>query len=504
MKETPKKYLPVLLVAVGVLLVLFRLIPGSLTLQQIIQRAASPLAGDGELVFSTAGYANLQRAALWLGLVSFALGVLSYLGWRSPRPALQRTTGWVLAGIAILSLLAAANILIARSDSVLYRVAVGSVGATPAPTETSIQPPTPTLDLAGPGRWTVYFENIGQPIAFVPYPGTEDGYLVAQKTGVIRMVEGGEVLESPFLNLQDRVLQDLATYEQGLLGLVFHPDFEENGWIFISYTDLLGHLVISRFQVFDDPRFGDPASEQKILGVFQPGPIHQGGTMMFGPDGYLYIGLGDGMVSEAPNPQAQSLDTPYGKIVRIDVDGAFPYAIPPDNPFAADYGLDEIYVYGLRNPWQFSFDPATGDLYISDVGQNDYEEINFVPAGHPGGINFGWSLREGHKPFAIDLGTAMPGQDLTDPIWVYEHERGNCAVVGGHVYHGEAFPEMQGAFIVGDFCSGIIWSLQRNPVGEWVGKTLFDTVMRITSFAVGHDGELYATDFSGKVWKWVP
>jgi len=238
----------------------------------------------------------------------------------------------------------------------------------------------------------------------------------------------------------------------------------------------------------------DPNSEVILLRVKQPYPNHNGGTMNFGPDGYLYMGLGDGGSGGDPQGNGQSLNTLLGKILRIDVNTGDPYAIPANNPYTGSGEVyQEIWAYGLRNPWRMSFDSATGDLYIGDVGQGDWEEIDFIPAGSRGGENFGWNYREGAHDFE---GGGPDG--MIDPIAEYSHGEGGCSVTGGHVYRG-SMPEWNGIYLYGDYCTGIVWGLIRS--GEtWQKQLLFDTDFNITSFGQDADGEIYLIDDGGAVY----
>jgi glucose/arabinose dehydrogenase len=235
----------------------------------------------------------------------------------------------------------------------------------------------------------------------------------------------------------------------------------------------------------------------RLLSVDQPFANHNGGVVAFGPDGYLYLGLGDGGSGGDPQGNAQSLDTLLGKILRLDVDAGDPYVIPPDNPFADVGGRPEIWAYGLRNPWRFSFDRLNGDLYIGDVGQNAWEEIDFLPAGHPGGANFGWDYREGAHPFE---GTPPAGLELIDPVVEYSLSGANCAVTGGYVYRGQNLPDFHGVYLYGDFCSGVVWGLLRLPDGSWQNAALFETGANITSFGQDEAGEIYLVDRQGSIY----
>jgi glucose/arabinose dehydrogenase len=359
--------------------------------------------------------------------------------------------------------------------------------ASPLPvTETSTGPttfPDPNLYV-----WQPLVNNLQRPVDLQP-----DGsgrLFVIEKVGRIRMIENDQLLEAPFLDISDRV--GSQGNEQGLLGLAFHPQSQENGRFFVNYTDINGDTVIARFQVSTDPNVADPNSEVQLLGIDQPFPNHNGGVLAFGPDGFLYAGMGDGGSQGDPNGNAQNTDALLGKILRIDVDSADPYTVPADNPFG-----NEVWTYGLRNPWRFSFDKATGDLYIGDVGQNQWEEIDFLPAGSPGGANFGWDHREG----AHDFEGGGP-EGMIDPVAEYSHPEGGCSVTGGYVYRG-SMPEWNGIYLYGDYCTGMIWGLI-NTEGGWQNQLLFDVDVTITSFGQDGAGELYLISDNGGIFRLAP
>jgi len=309
---------------------------------------------------------------------------------------------------------------------------------------------------------------------------------IIEKVGRIRVFQDGQLLDTPYLNVTDRV--GSGGNEQGLLGLAFHPDYEVNGLLFVNYTDTSGDTVISRFRVTGDPNVADHTGETVLLRVSQPFRNHNGGVLAFGPDGYLYAGLGDGGSAGDPQGNGQRLDTLLGKILRLDVDSAEPYAIPPDNPFG-----NEIWAYGLRNPWRMSFDSQTGDFYIGDVGQNQWEEIDYISAGTPGGMNFGWNYLEGTHPYE---GSPPQGAQLVPPVAEYSHGQG-CSVTGGYVYRG-AMPEWNGIYLYTDYCSGIVWGLIQSD-GGWQNQVLFSGVGRITSFGQDEGGEVYLILDSGQI-----
>jgi glucose/arabinose dehydrogenase len=318
-----------------------------------------------------------------------------------------------------------------------------------------------------------------------------DGRLfVVEQVGTIRVWQDGVVLPDPFLDLRDRV--GISANEQGLLGLAFHPDYASNGRFFVNYTDHNGDTVIARFLVSQEPNRADPTSETVLLEIDQPFPNHNGGGLAFGPDGFLYVGMGDGGSAGDPRGNGQSLDTLLGKMLRIDVDGGEPYATPPDNPFPT---RPEIWAYGLRNPWRFAFDSLTGDLYIGDVGQNRWEEVDFQPAGAPGGANYGWNLLEGTHSYE---GGGTEG--LTPPVAEYSHD-GSCSVTGGVVVRDPALPELMGVYLYADYCSGLVWGLVRDPAGAWQSALLFPTGLQISSFGEAANGEVYLAYHEGAVYR---
>lgn len=316
---------------------------------------------------------------------------------------------------------------------------------------------------------------------------------VVEKAGTIRIVTDGNVSPTPFLDI--RQLVGSTGSEQGLLSAAFHPDYATNGRFFVNYTDTNGDTVIARYSVSDDPDRADPNSARTILILDQPYANHNGGLLLFGPDGYLWVGTGDGGSAGDPHDNAQNPQVLLGKMLRLDVDAGDPYAIPPDNPFVGDPGVrDEIWTMGLRNPWRYSFDRATGDLYIADVGQNAYEEIDLQRANSRGGENYGWSMMEGFHCYPPRTGCNQRGLAL--PIAEYSHELG-CSVTGGYVYRGSAYPRLAGAYYFGDYCSGLIWALYQNEAGEWTKTRLLDTDLSISSFGEDGTGEVYLTDLRG-------
>ncbi len=325
---------------------------------------------------------------------------------------------------------------------------------------------------------------------------------IVEQPGRIRVLPPSGLLAETFLDLTERV--GSQGFEQGLLGLAFHPNYAETGFFYVNYTDLQGNTVIARFQVSEaDANRASPDSETVLLRVQQPYSNHNGGALAFGPDGYLYLGLGDGGSGGDPQNNAQSTETLLGKILRLDVDHGDPYSIPASNPFFVSGGRAEIWAMGLRNPWRFSFDRLTGDLYIGDVGQNQWEEIDYLSAeqileGETGrAFNFGWRLYEGDHPFS---GTAPQDLVLIPPVAEYSHQYG-CSVTGGVVYRGAELPAWQGIYLYGDFCTGLVWGLWRNPQGGWENQLLFENAGSISTFGEDERGEIYLADHNGLIFQ---
>ena len=330
----------------------------------------------------------------------------------------------------------------------------------------------------------------------IAHAGDGSGRLFfVEKGGRVMVWDGAQVLSTPFLDLTPKVS---AGGERGLLGLAFHPRFRVNGFFYVNYTDLNGDTVIARYRVSANPSLADPASEVMLLNIAQPFANHNGGPLAFGPDDFLYIALGDGGSGGDPLDHAQNLSTLLGKLLRIDVDTGSPFGIPPTNPLVGTPTVrGEIWAYGLRNPWRFSFDRLTGDLFIGDVGQNQREEISFQNASSPGGENYGWRLMEGSLCF--NPPTGCNDGTLTLPTIEYDHNAGDCSVTGGFRYRGSRFPALQGTYLYADFCTGRVWGARPDGTGTWVSTLLLDTDFNITTFGEDEEGELYLTDFAGGI-----
>ena len=333
-------------------------------------------------------------------------------------------------------------------------------------------------------------------------------FLTLQR-GRIVVVEDGRLLAAPFLDIQSLVS---CCGEQGLLGLAFHPRYGENGYFFVDYTNASGDTVIARYRVSpSNPNAADLSSGAVLLTIPQPFSNHNGGQLAFGPDGYLYIGMGDGGSANDPMCNGQREDTLLGKILRIDVDvnaGTPPfYGIPPDHPFAAPSGArDEIWAKGLRNPWRFSFDRSTGDLYVGDVGQGAREEVDFQPAESGGGQNYGWKVMEGTQcggggTSGCPSGTATCGSPgLTLPIVEYPHSGGDCSITGGYVYRGTVNSvRLRGVYLYGDYCTGKIWGATRTITGSWSTYLFSPRAAGLTTFGEDAAGEIYLATESGRL-----
>jgi len=342
-------------------------------------------------------------------------------------------------------------------------------------------------------------EGLTRPV-YLTHAGDGSGRLyIVEQPGRVRVLQDGQLLATPFLNITDRV--GSRANEQGLLSIAFSPDFPQSRRFFVNYTAKSGDTVVSGFIAGADGLTADAASEWEVLRIEQPYANHNGGQIKFGPDGMLYVGMGDGGSAGDPQNLAQNMRSLLGKMLRIDVSASSadqPYRVPADNPVLGADARPEIWASGLRNPWRFSFDRLTGDLFIADVGQNKVEEVNFQPA-RQGGQNYGWKFREGFERFAGDPGAIV----LTDPIHQYAHREGGCSVTGGYVYRGAALPGLVGAYVYGDYCSGLIWTLYRNAAGEWQNETLFSADANISSFGEDEAGELYLLDHGGAVYKLV-
>ena len=373
----------------------------------------------------------------------------------------------------------------------------------PSPTQGAASPSSAASASAGPfeaAHVAVQLEPVmaipGQPLSIAaPHDGSGTLYVVA-KAGRVWIVRGGRRLEQPLLDVSAAVS---TGSEQGLLGLALHPDYPRDPRFYIDYTNRRGDTVVSEWRLLSsDPDRADPSSERVLLTVDQPFPNHNGGAVVFGPDRKLYVSLGDGGSSGDPQGNGQRLDTLLAKILRIDVEpsGDRPYGIPGDNPFVGtSRARPEIFVTGMRNPWRISFDRTTGDLWIGDVGQNAFEEIDVVRAGSGGGQNFGWNRMEGFHCYGSG---SCSDAGLIPPVSEYAHPAG-CSVTGGVVYRGAAFPLLRGAYLFSDYCSGTIWAIDAAAAESRDPTVVGESHRSISAFGEDEAGEVYATDLGGQL-----
>lgn len=369
------------------------------------------------------------------------------------------------------------------------------------PATTPAAPATTTsAPAANPGgpvlrsiRIEPYIRGINQPVDIAYSPDSTGRMFVLERPGKIRVIKNNQLAGSPFLDLTPLI--GSSGQEQGLLGLAFHPKFRENGFFYVNYTDSKGNTVVARYKASPGSDQADGNSASVVFRQDQPYPNHNGGHLAFGPDGYLYLGLGDGGSANDPQGNGQNLGTFLGKLLRIDVDAAAPYGIPATNPFKDRQGAKpEVWAFGLRNPWRFGFDRATGDLYIADVGQDSWEEVDFQPANSKGGENYGWNRMEGLHCFKPKDNCDKNG--ITLPIAEQENPREGCSVTGGYVYRGRADLPMVGYYIYSDYCSGTFWALKRDAQGAWQKTKVADGPKSISAFGEDEAGELYVASLS--------
>jgi len=353
----------------------------------------------------------------------------------------------------------------------------GSAGA-PVPVD-----PTPALELI-----PIVTAGLESPLYLTHAADDSARLFVVEQPGRIRIIQNGRLLDVPFLDLASRVR---SGGERGLLGLTFHPEYRRNRRYVVSYTrEPDGATVVAEYRTSENPNRSE-TTEKVLMTVPQPYANHNGGMVEFGPDGFLYIARGDGGSGGDPGNRGQNREELLGKILRIDVDRGTPYAIPSDNPFVAGGGRPEIFAYGLRNPWRFSFDRETGELWAADVGQDDWEEIDLIRRG----ANYGWRIMEGAHCFQPRTGCQTAG--LVSPVAEYRNQRPRCAITGGYVYRGPGIPTLRGAYVFGDYCSGEIMTLSARRAG--VPQVLLSTGLKISSFGQDQAGELYVVGHGGTV-----
>lgn len=340
--------------------------------------------------------------------------------------------------------------------------------------------------------------GLDNPLYLTAPPG-DPRLFVVEQPGRIRVIENGQLLPTPFLDVTGRVS---SGGERGLLSVAFHPEYATSGRFYVNYTDREGDTRIERYRVGADRNRADPASARLVLHVPQPYSNHNGGLVVFGPDGKLYVGMGDGGSGGDPQGNGQDPGTLLGALLRLDVDAADPYAVPADNPFVGRAGArGEVWATGVRNPWRFAFDRVAGHLYVADVGQNRWEEVSVVPAGSAG-LNFGWSVMEGAHCFRPSDGCDRTG--LVIPVLEYEHSDG-CSVTGGYVYRGSRIPAVRGHYFYADYCRGWVRSF-RYVDGQAVDRREwgFGDIGNVLSFGEDSSGELYVLSTSGRVFRMVP
>ena len=338
------------------------------------------------------------------------------------------------------------------------------------------------------------FYNFAVPVGIYNC-GDERLFVLEKDSSDIEIVTTSQVYLGKFLDLTGLVA---TGGERGLLGLAFHPDYASNGFFYVNYTNTAGNTVIARYHVSANPNVADASSASVLLTIMQPYSNHNGGNIMFGPDGYLYIGMGDGGSGGDPQGNSQNPLTLLGKMLRIDVDGGTPYAIPASNPFFGQTDtLPEIWALGLRNPWKFSFDLNSGDMWIGDVGQNLYEEIDFEPAGSPGGSNWGWRCYEGNTGYSTT--GCQPAGYYDYPVVVHTHAEGYCSITGGVVYTGENYPALNGIYFYTDYCDGDIMALTPNGSGGFTEANLFAAGFGVVAFGQDSHGEVYVVNNSGAI-----
>jgi len=434
----------------------------------------------------------------WVAAEEHAGGEAVHVRRTAARPLLV-----AIVAIAALVLVAGPSALAADSGT----PAGGSAGASP-----DQLPPAAVPDLGDPssppavaptafvpGNVHLGFARIAhgmsEPVFVTTPPADSSRVFVVEQTGRIRLIRRGVLQSVPFLDLHTKIS---TGGEQGLLGLAFHPDYNTNGKFYVNYTDRNGDTVIEQYRRSSTSAQRANPTPKLVIRISQPFDNHNGGMLAFGPDRYLYVGMGDGGSGGDPGNRAQNVDSLLGKILRINIDTSKPYAIPPTNPFVGKAGNDLIWSIGLRNPWRWSFDRATGDLWIGDVGQDRYEEIDRSKAPDAGrGLNFGWRVLEATHCFNPSTGCSTAGKTM--PIAEYTHSQG-CSVTGGYVYRGSRYPDLQGVYLFGDFCSGRIWGLDAAGANSQAPVLLYDAGANISSFGEDNAGNLYLVDRNGDIW----
>ena len=365
--------------------------------------------------------------------------------------------------------------------------------------------PMPMTPLPTTLNLELFASGLSSPVYLTAVPNDPQRVFVVEQVGRIRIIRNGQLLATPFLDIRSRVQ---SGGEQGLLSVAFHPNYANNGWFFVNYTDRAGNgdTQVERYTVSaSNPDSANPASAHAVITIDQPFSNHNGGQLQFGPDGKLYIGMGDGGSGGDPQGHGQNRATLLGDLLRLDVDQAnVTYRIPPDNPYAGSTQFrQEIWAYGLRNPWRFSFDPTSSMLYIADVGQGAWEEINAVPVSQAG-VNYGWVIMEGNHCYPPST-TNCNQSGLRLPVHEYSHAGGNCSVTGGYVYRGTRIPGIVGHYFYADLCESVLRSFRLDNGAatdhrSWPSGGL----SQVSSFGVDAAGELYVLNLGGQIYKIVP
>jgi glucose/arabinose dehydrogenase len=351
-----------------------------------------------------------------------------------------------------------------------------------------------------PGNVNLTFTRVARGLSkpvFATHSGDGSGQLfIVEQTGRVRVIRKGVMQATPFLDLRSKISNGS---ERGLLGLAFHPDYRTNGKFYVNYTNKAGATVVAEYYRSATNASRAGTKTKTILKIAQPYANHNGGMLAFGPDGYLYVGMGDGGSAGDPGNRAQNVNSLLGKMLRLNVNTKKAFTVPPSNPYVGRAGHDLVWSIGLRNPWRFSFDRANGDLWIGDVGQNRYEEINHLAGSTRGrGANYGWRQLEGNACFKPATGCRKTGKTM--PVAVYGHG-GNCSVTGGYVYRGLTYPDLAGVYLFGDFCSGRIWGLDSAGPNTQSPVLLKDTALMISSFGEDQAGNVYVVDLAGSVYR---
>ena len=394
----------------------------------------------------------------------------------------KRRHAKILLAIAALEVVAIAALLV---WVIVFRPGRAPVTTAPVTSKPVVQAPLKPPSVVA----SQYASGFSAPVLITAMPTVTDKRLfVVEQPGTVKIVNADKTVDpTPFLDISSKI-----TYggEMGLLGLAFHPQVADNGYFYVNYIDKGEYTIIARYTISKQTGRADPTTEKVLLKIKQPYENHNGGMLLFGPDKYLYALLGDGGNGSDPQNHAQNTGDLLGKMLRIDVDNGDPYAIPATNPLGKGEGRQEIWAYGLRNPWRVSFDRKTGDLYIADVGQTMYEEVDFQKAGSAGGQNYGWHCYEGFHTLITD--GCKAASNYTAPVLEYDHSEKRCSITGGYVYRGAKYPAMYGKYFYADYCGGQIY--YTNESAGWKPTLAVATSANISTFGEDSSGELYIAD----------